>query len=104
MTCVLIQGFQLPAGLDRSAADLLIRLSAGYPDVPPDMWWFDPAVKLATGAQIPATEVQEVYFGRRWQRWSRHLTKEQWRTGVDSLESYVALIQRELYRAGGGGT
>jgi hypothetical protein len=102
MTCVLIAGLQLPAGLDRSAADLLIRLSPSYPDVPPDMWWFDPPIKLANGATIPATEVQESYLGRTWQRWSRHFNQGQWRSGLDSLESYVALIQRELRRSAGG--
>lgn len=46
MTCVVIQGYVLPPGYDRPQADLLLRLSPGFPDVPPDMWWFDPPVRL----------------------------------------------------------
>jgi hypothetical protein len=79
-----------------SRADLLLRLSPGYPDVPPDMWWFNPAVRRADGRPIAATESQEAYFGRTWQRWSRHLNSGQWRAGVDSIESYLALVRKEL--------
>lgn len=47
MICVVLPSFELPRGFDHSHSDLLLRLSPGYPDVPPDMWWFDPPVKLA---------------------------------------------------------
>jgi len=102
MICVVLPGFELPHGFDQSRSDLLLRLSPGYPDVPPDMWWFDPPVKLASGATIAATEVRETYLGRSWQRWSRHFAQGQWRSGVDCLETFLALIQRELRREAGG--
>ena len=102
MICVLVQGFPLPNGFDRSTVDLLLRLSPGYPDVPPDMWWFDPPVALASGKPIPATDVRESYLGRTWQRWSRHFASGQWRSGLDSLETFLALIHRELRRETGG--
>ena len=102
MTCLLLSGFRLPAGFDRQQADLLLRLSAGYPDVQPDMWWFDPPVKRNDGQTIPATEVIEHHLGRSWQRWSRHLPPGQWRSGVDGLESFLALIRRELERSVAG--
>jgi len=98
MICVILPNFELPHGFDRSRADLLLRLSPGYPDVPPDMWWFDPPVKRASGATIAATEVQEAHLGRTWQRWSRHFAQGQLRSGVDCLETFLALIQRELRR------
>lgn len=98
MTCVLFPGHYLPPGLDRSQADLLVRLSPGFPDVPPDMWWFDPGVRYADGRIIQCTEAVEPHLGRSWQRWSRHLSAGQWQPGTDSLESYLALIQRELER------
>ena len=37
MTCVVLSRWPLPVGFDHKAADLLIRLSAGYPDVRPDI-------------------------------------------------------------------
>jgi Prokaryotic E2 family E len=99
MICVVIPSFPLPAGLSQPQADLLLRLSPGYPDIPPDMWWFSPAITRTDGAQITATESQENHLGRIWQRWSRHLTAGQWRSGTDSLESYLALVRNELQKA-----
>jgi hypothetical protein len=98
MTCVVLPNWRLPPGYDRDCADLLLRLPAGYPDIPPDMWWFYPAVHLATGQTIRATEVAEQHVGRSWQRWSRHFNNGQWRSGIDGLESFLALIRRELDR------
>jgi len=99
MTCVVLPEFPVPEGFDRSVADLLIRLSPGYPDVPPDMWWFSPPVRRKDGVEIAATQAQERHLGREWQRWSRHLSPGQWRSGIDSLESYVALVRTELRAA-----
>ena len=101
MLCVLIPALPLPPGLNVPASDLLFRLSPGYPDVPPDMWWFNPPVRRADGTEIPATQAYEHHLGREWQRWSRHLQPGQWRSGVDSLESYLAIVRRELDAAAG---
>ena len=96
MICVLIPDFPLGPGFDRPTADLLLRLAAGYPDVAPDMWWFHPLVRRTDGAAIPATQSMERHLGREWQRWSRHLQPGQWRSGIDSIESYLAIVRREL--------
>jgi Prokaryotic E2 family E len=98
VTCIVFPGFPLPPGLDRSTADLLVRLNAGFPDVPPDMWWFDPGVHYANGGVIQATESVESYLGRTWQRWSRHLSAGQWQPGTDTMQTFLALIDRELGR------
>ena len=102
MTCILMPGWPLPRGFDRAVSDLLIRLSPGYPDVAPDMWWFSPAVHLENGQALPATNVVETYLGRRWQRWSRHFNNGQWQSGVDGLESFLALIRQDLERSVSG--
>jgi hypothetical protein len=101
MTCVVIPSFSLPAGFTSASADLLLRLPAGYPDLQPDMWWFCPLVQRINGQPIEATQLMENYLGRTWQRWSRHLNAGQWRPGLDSIESYLALVRRELRRASG---
>lgn len=98
MTCIVFPAWSLPDGYCPPSADLLVRLPAGYPDIPPDMWWFEPAVALSNGVAIPATEVREQHLGRTWQRWSRHFQAGQWQSGIDGLESYLALIRRELIR------
>ena len=99
MTCILLRDWPLPAGYNRSTVDLLVRLHAGYPDVAPDMWWFSPPVHAADGTALPQTNVYEHYLGCQWQRWSRHLTPGQWRSGVDGLENYFALVRNELDRS-----
>jgi hypothetical protein len=63
------------------------------------MWWFDPPVRLADGTALPATEVMQPMLNRNWQRWSRHFANGQWQSGVDGLESYLALIRRDLERS-----
>lgn len=50
-TCVMLRGWTLPEGFDQAEVDLLLRLSPGYPDVQPDMWWFSPAVRLASASR-----------------------------------------------------
>src|SRR2546423_13397272 len=69
MTCVIVSAYRLPLGYEPIRSDLLIRLNPGYPDVQPDMWWFDPPVRLSDGRTVQATEVTENYLGRQWQRW-----------------------------------
>ena len=98
MTCVVLREWGIPAGFNRSFSDLLVRLPAGYPDVAPDMWWFSPAVLTEAGASLRNTEAVEHHLGRDWQRWSRHFASGQWQSGIDGLESYVALIRRDLER------
>lgn len=98
MTCAILPHWKLPKGYQVEESTLLLRLQQGYPDVPPDMWWFDPAVTLANGATIQATEQREQYLGRTWQRWSRHFQVGQWKSGIDGLESYLALIRSELLK------
>lgn len=99
MQCITLPVFALPEGYDRANSDLLLRLHLGYPDIPPDMWWFDPPIRPANGRVIPATELIEHYLGRSWQRWSRHLPAGQWKSGIDGIESYLALIKQDLARS-----
>lgn len=98
MICVVLPGYKLPSGYDHPCADLLLRLNAGYPDVPPDMWWFSPAIRAVDGQAIQAIDHVENHLGRSWQRWSRHFNSGQWQSGIDCLETYLALIGRELER------
>ncbi len=99
MTCLVLTAWPLPAGLSETAADVLLRFSAGYPDVAPDMWWVDPPLRLGNGGEIPNTQLTEIHLGRQWQRWSRHFAPGQWQPGIDRLASYVALMSNELRRS-----
>ena len=98
MLCVRIRNYALPPGLSRDSVDVMFRLQAGYPDLPPDMWWMYPAITTDAGAAIEATS-PEPHFGLEWQRWSRHLTPNSWIPGIDSLKSFMALLESETRRA-----
>lgn len=96
---VVIENFGTAPGLSPDAVDLLLRLPFGFPDAAPDMFWVAPNI-TASGGQIPGTESIETWAGRSWQRWSRHIA-QQWRPGVDNLETYLAYVRRCLRHAGG---
>jgi Prokaryotic E2 family E len=96
MTCLVFADWPLPPGFTAERSDLLVRLPAGYPDIAPDMWWFAPAVIRGDRSEIPQTQVTEQHVSRTWQRWSRHFSAGQWKSGIDSLETFLALINREV--------
>jgi hypothetical protein len=100
MTNLVLKGFAVAPGLSAEKVDLLLRLPLGFPDAAPDMFWVSPSLKTDVGAQIPGTELLEPYVGRTWQRWSRHIA-QQWRPGIDNLETYLAYVRRCLRLAGG---
>jgi hypothetical protein len=95
-----LPGFPVPAGLAPNEVTLLLRLPAGFPDATPDMFWVDPPITTATGGNVPGTETRQIYLGRTWQRWSRHI-QGQWRPGVDNLATYLAYVRRCLDQAAG---
>lgn len=101
MTCLIFADWPLPPGFAAERTDLLVRLPAGYPDIAPDMWWFAPAVIRADRSEIPQTQVTEQHVSQTWQRWSRHFSAGQWKSGIDSLETFLALINREVAASSG---
>lgn len=97
---VVLENLPTPPGLGPDQVDLLLRLPFGFPDAAPDMFWAAPHVTTISGAQVPGTELTETYVGRTWQRWSRHIA-QQWRPGIDNLETYLGYVRRCLRQAGG---
>ena len=70
------------------AIRMFLRICGGSP---PRFTW--PTVR-----ELRATSVAETHLGRSWQRWSRHFSGGQWQSGVDGLESFLALIRQNLER------
>jgi hypothetical protein len=107
-TYIIFDAYALPAGFDVSTSNLLIRLPPGFPDAAPDMYWFDPPIKLvATGAYPPLADSFEDYSvgenelmkDRKWQRFSRHLQGGHWRPGLDDLRTWLHWIRNSLEEA-----
>lgn len=96
---VILNARPLPDGrFDTSAADILVILPGGYPDVAPDMFHLLPWVKLAKGGQFPKAANKAVSFaGKSWQRWSRH--NSEWRPGVDGIWTMLKRIEDALEKA-----
>src|SRR6266542_4356705 len=95
VTNLVIKDFPLPLAYSPSAADLLIRLPAGYPQGNPVMFWTFPHVRRVGGGDPQAASVEETYLGRKWQRWSRHWNSP-WRPGSDGLHTFIAATICEL--------
>jgi hypothetical protein len=99
--CLVVHKFDVTGGgFAPSPIDLMVRIPPQYPLTPLDMWYCDPAIRIAsTGQFAVASEATESHAGRNWQRFSRHLNGT-WRPGVDSLRSFFTHIQRELQGTG----
>lgn len=96
---VIFRRMKLPAArLDQSAADILVLLPAGYPDVAPDMFHALPWLKLVEAGRFPnAADVAVNFAGQQWQRWSRH--NNQWRPGIDGIWTMIKRIETALAEA-----
>jgi hypothetical protein len=93
---LVISNYELPPGYEATHADLLLRLPGGFPDARPDMFWLSPAVTYQDGQVPPGSEQREVHVDRTWQRWSRHLSDNDWRPGIDNLQSYLRFVRTNL--------
>jgi hypothetical protein len=98
---LIIDNFPINEGkFNVKESTLLIILPNGYSDVPPDMFYFNPELKLTSTNNYPAAaDVFENYFDIKWQRWSRHFDKNHWRSGIDGIESYIQRVITALKTA-----
>jgi hypothetical protein len=96
---IILRAFGLPpARFDASQADILIVLPPGYPDVPPDMFYLLPWVRLRAGNRYPKAADQPFAFkGKNWQRWSRH--NNEWRPNVDGIWTMLKRVATALQAA-----
>lgn len=95
---LIISDWALPTEkFDHEKADLLILLPQGYPDIPPDMFYLYPAIKLMPHHQYAKASDQFINFEQKqWQRWSRHFPREDWRSGTDGMHSYLKKIEEAI--------
>lgn len=87
---VILRQYQLPTDYVPDMVDVVIQISAGYPDAALDMAYFFPPVRRADGRPIPNTEGRVTLLGLAWQQWSRHRTAaNSWVHGEDDLASHI---------------
>ena len=95
---LIISNWTLPVQkYNHEMSNLLIYLPTGYPDVPPDMFYFYPAIcLLPDNRNARATEALEQFNTMSWQRWSRHLGADHWRSGIDGIHTYLKRVENAL--------
>jgi len=94
--CLLLSEYRLDAARYTPATTtIMVRLPAQYPMANLDMFYADPPVRLTSGGYPDRADQFETHAGQQWQRFSRHL-ETPWRPGVDGIESFLAIIAREL--------
>lgn len=93
---IIFRSFSLPPShYDVASADVLILLPSGYPDVPPDMFYLFPWLKLRQGQKYPTAADQAFQFNSQsWQRWSRH--NNEWRPGLDGIWTMLKRVEKAL--------
>ena len=98
---LIISNWTLPERkYNQDKSDLLIFLPTGYPDIPPDMFYFYPAIcLLPDNRNAHATDKFAPFKSISWQRWSRHLGAEHWRSGVDGIHTYLKRVETALLSA-----
>jgi len=95
---VVVHDYPLPPGYTATCANVALQIPASYPDVQIDMVYFCPDLARMDGTAIGRTSQQNI-GGKRWQRWSRHRTRENpWRRGLDCVETHLWLVDEWLLR------
>lgn len=95
---VVVYGFPVPAGYNRTEVDLNVRIDPGYPDTQIDMVYVHPPLSRTDGRAIRAL-AQDQFDGKVWQRWSRHRTPANpWRPGIDNLSTHFGLVEEWFAR------
>lgn len=102
---VVFHGFPVPANLKSDAdgvlrscvsCDVLVLVPRGYATTKLDSFYVSPRLKRADGSFPRAADRENSLFGRPWQFWSRHLSDEDWRVGVDGFDTFLTYISNEL--------
>jgi len=79
---VIIKHFRLPPGWDRDETELLFFVPSGYPVTPPDNFYVDNGLRLASGGEPGSSPKDQAQLGRVWRMFSWHLDDD-WRPHAD---------------------
>jgi len=90
LTWILIRRFLLPEGWTKTQTELLVPVPPGYPTTPPDNFYTDNDLKLASGATIGNSSENAPVNGRVMRQFSFHIEAD-WRPHVDLLQGHNLL-------------
>jgi hypothetical protein len=96
---LLLHDFPVPGGYNHETVSVALLVPTSYPTAEINMAYFFPALKRTDGKPVRQTQGAMQIDGKRWQRWSRHRTRENpWRPGVDCVSTHLALVEDWLER------
>jgi hypothetical protein len=94
---VVFKNFTLADGrYSPPVVELMVMADYQYPMSKMDMFWTNPAVRLASGGVPQNADQTEQYAGRSWQRWSWHYPT--WDPSKDSIRTHIEVVQDRLAR------
>jgi hypothetical protein len=96
---IILRDVSLPAGYSVTKVNILIKVPPTFPDARPDMFWVNPPIVLANGAQPQATSIESM-GSESWQRYSWHLQPQAWHAGTSRLRDFVRAVLARLYKVG----
>lgn len=82
-----------------SSCDLMVLIPSQYATTKLDSFYTAPHLKRSDGSDPQNAGNAQSLFGHSWQFWSRHLAENEWRVGIDGLETYLQYIRAELRNA-----
>jgi hypothetical protein len=97
-TLISIPDVALPAGWNRQRTSVWFIAPVGYPMAPPDSFWTEPGVMLASGAPAKNAQQQVPPFTTGLLTWfSWHA--QRWNHQLDTLLTFARIVQGRLARA-----
>lgn len=81
-TWVIVKRFKLPAGWNLTETELLFFVPSGYPVTPPDNFYVDNRLLLASGGEPGNSPKDQTQLDRAWRMFSWHLD-DQWKPHAD---------------------
>jgi hypothetical protein len=90
---LIVPGVPTGTGWNCRVADVLVLIPAGYPHVPPDSFYTEAGLRLASDAEPSSSFIQPVLGGLyRWFSW--HLCR--WDPNSGTLDRYVRFCESRL--------
>jgi len=101
---ILFKEFPLSPGWNKTTTPLLVLIPSGYPTIPPDNFFVQTGLRLASGAMPSNFNEGQNHLGQQWGQFSFHVQKEEWSPTADILEgdnllTFMLGVERRLKEA-----
>ena len=88
---VIFKSFKLSSGWNCEVTRLLIIVPPGYPMTPPDNFYVEPGLKLASGSGVTNYSEPVSQLEQTWGQFSYHVDSGDWKATADILSGHNLL-------------